>query len=46
MKNKKQQEKTNKDRKEQGEGGRSYRERVRAKLFCCAFMLGFFLVNI
>ena len=33
-------QKKNKDRKEQG--GRSYGERVRAKLFCCTFSLGFF----
>ena len=42
--------KSNKERKEQGgEGGlgggvgvgRSYSERVRAKLFCCVFKLGF-----
>ena len=39
--------KTNKDRKKQGGGGgekggnRSYSERVRAKLFCWAFKLGF-----
>ena len=32
--------KTNNDREEQG-GNRSYSERVRAKLFCCAFKLGF-----
>ena len=33
--------KKNKDRKEQGGGGRSYSERVRTKLFCCTFKLGF-----
>ena len=35
--------KSNKERKEQGGegGGRSYSERVRAKLFCCVFKLGF-----
>ena len=32
--------KTNNDRGEQG-GNRSYSERVRAKLFCCALKLGF-----
>ena len=26
---------------EKSKGGRSYSERVRAKLFCCAFKLGF-----
>ena len=39
--NRKSNKKTNKDRKEQGRGGRSYSERVRAKWFCCAFKLGF-----
>ena len=29
---------------EQSKGNRTYSERVRAKLFCCAFKLGFFHV--
>ena len=35
------QKKTKKTEKNKGIGGRSYRESVRAKLFCCAFKLGF-----
>ena len=31
----------NKQRQERARGDRSYSERVRAKLFCCAFKLGF-----
>ena len=37
----KEKRKENKDRKEQKVGDRSCSERVRAKLFCCAFKLGF-----
>ena len=37
---KEQKKKTNKDGKKQG-GDRSYKERVRARWFCCAFKLGF-----
>ena len=33
--------KKKKTEKNKGIGGRSYRESVRAKLFCCAFKLGF-----
>ena len=32
---------TNKDRNEQGGGGKSYSERVIAQWFCCALKLGF-----
>ena len=35
------QKKKKKTEKNKGIGGRSYRESVRAKLFCCAFKLGF-----
>ena len=35
------QKKQKKTEKNKGIGGRSYRESVRAKLFCCAFKLGF-----
>ena len=35
------QKKKTKTEKNKGIGGRSYRESVRAKLFCCAFKLGF-----
>ena len=31
----------NKQRQKRARGDRSYSERVRAKLFCCAFKLGF-----
>ena len=37
----KQIQKKKKTEKNKGIGGRSYRESVRAKLFCCAFKLGF-----
>ena len=36
-----QKKKKKKTEKNKGIGGRSYRESVRAKLFCCAFKLGF-----
>ena len=35
------QKKKKKTEKNKGIGARSYRESVRAKLFCCAFKLGF-----
>ena len=41
MKEKSKYKKKKKTEKNKGIGGRSYRESVRAKLFCCAFKLGF-----
>ena len=41
---KREMQKTTKEKQtkaEKSKGGRSYSERVRAKLFCCAFKLGF-----
>ena len=39
---KQRQKKQKKTKTEKNKGDRSYGERVRAKLFCCTFSLGFF----
>ena len=38
---KRQKKKTNKQRQKRARRDRSYSERMRAELFCCAFKLGF-----